>query len=184
MKHPNDPFGDQLYGVQVKGSLWLLLPKLAIGIVASTAFIFAMFWLQFGEINTFPVLISAIAAIFQVLLVIGLRHQGSFRKIPLRKHNRVLDTIGAFWLIAVIFGSIVAWFTADLAGNFPTYAVPLHAATLIFSIVLPVVTSIPNYRYVTLTNAHVTIPMLFIVSMLPSLVAWRSVAILWTAFTN
>ena len=173
-----------MYGVPVKGSLWLLLPKLALGIAISTAFIFALFFLQFGEINTFPLLISSIAAVFQVLLVIGMRHQGSFRKIPLGGHNAVLDMIGAFWLIAVIFGSVLAYFTSELASNFPAFAMPLHTATILFAIVMPILTSIPNYRYVTVANAYITVPMLFIVSILPSLLGWKSAVILWNSFTQ
>lgn len=166
-----------LSGVSANADLWVVIPRLAVGISASTGFLILLFWLQFGSVTSYIFLIALLFALFQVLLVIGLRHQKTFYPtVP--KMAGALDRIGAFWLMAVFFGAIVAWFTGDRAVNYPDHAVLLHSLTVFFAIVLPVATSIPNYRYVTAQNAYISVPLLAVVSLLPSIVAWRSAAFL------
>ena len=164
--------------------MWLLLPRVAAGIAISAALVFVLFWLRFGEVNSFTVLIAAAAAVFQIMLVVGLRHtdRGDRRNdVP---ESGILFMVGAFWLVAVFFGPLIGWFTASLADANPKFAIQLHAVTFVLTIVLPIATSLPNYRYVTFGNAHITLPMLFTVSLLPSLVGWRSAAALWQHFIN
>ena len=182
MSEPNKRSDEKFFGVSAKASLWLLLPRVTMGIAASTAFVLALFWMQFGEVNSFTILIATAAGVFQILLLIGLRHSENVRTAESGNIHGPVSKIGAFWLIAVFFGSILGWFTGDLAAADSEYALALHVATVILTIVLPIMTSIPNYRYVTFANAHITIPMLFIVSLLPSLVGWRSVAAVWKHF--
>ncbi|HQU93773.1 MAG TPA: hypothetical protein PLK77_15865 [Pyrinomonadaceae bacterium] len=166
-----------IYGISERASLWLLIPRVALSVFVTTLVLFALFWLQFGEINSYIVLIVVLAAVFQILLVIGLRHQddpGLVDAAPGR-----FDHIGSFWLVAVFFGAVFAWFTKDLANAYSESATFFHIATVVLSIVLPVVTSIPNYRYVTAANVYITLPMLVVITLIPSIVGWPSVAALW-----
>lgn len=168
---PDDRIAEQ-------ASLWLLIPRVAIGILLSTLFLFALFWLRFREINTYIALIALLVAAFQILLAVGLRHQNSLPKSVVPE-PRGFDRLGRFWLVAVFFGAAFAWFTSDLASSYSAYSTPLHIATIFLSIVIPVVTSIPNYRYVTAASAHITIPMLLLVTLIPMIVGWSSVVTLW-----
>lgn len=174
---------DHIFGVSESASLWLLIPRVALGIVLSTTLLFVLFWLRFGEINTYIALIALLFGVFQILLVVGLRHQHSLDPHIARSPRR-FDRIGSFWLIAVFFGAIFAWFTNDAAGSYPAYAAPLHIATVTLSIVLPIATSIPNFRYVTIANAHITVPMLVVVTLLPMIVGWPSVTALLRSTVN
>ncbi|HMO82197.1 MAG TPA: hypothetical protein PKD24_15575 [Pyrinomonadaceae bacterium] len=166
-----------LYGVSANADIWVLIPRLVVGIFVSTGLLLLLFWFQFGAVTSYIFLIALLFALFQVLLVIGLRHRKTFDPtVP--KMTGALDRIGAFWLIAVFFGAIVAWFTGDWAANYPDHAVSLHSLTVFFAVALPVATSIPNYRYVTAQNAYISVPLLAVVSLMPSIVAWRSAAFL------
>ena len=170
-----------IYGVPETASLWLLIPRLAIGIIISTIFLFAIFWLQFGEVSTFVALAALLVAVFQVFLVIGLRHQKTLATNVHRPPGS-FDRLGSFWLVAAFFGTVFAWFTSDWANAYPSTL--LHIVTVIMSILLPIATSIPNYRYVTAPNAYITIPILTIVTLIPSIVGWGSTAALWNSIFN
>ncbi|MDI1241071.1 MAG: hypothetical protein PSX80_04025, partial [bacterium] len=52
---------EELYSVPVTASLWLLLPKVAMGIAFSTVLLVGMFWLQFGVVDGFAWLMAIIA---------------------------------------------------------------------------------------------------------------------------
>ena len=175
---------DGIFGVSAKASLWLLLPRVAAGIALSTAFTFGIFWLRFGEVNSFTALIAACAAVFQGLLVVGLRHADRAEAAGTPNEQGFLFKLGAFWLVAVFFGPVIGWFTAEAAKGSPEYSILLHASTLILTTVLPIITSIPNYRYVRASSAYITLPLLLVVSLLPSLVGAGSAVELWKHFSE
>lgn len=177
-KHPYE----NLYSVSASASLWVLLPKVAGGIVLSTAFLIGLFWLQFGVVDGFAWLIAIIAAGFQILLVIGLRHKDRLNDGPYVRGNATLDMIGALWLVAVVFGAVIGWFTGSLAESIPPLTIPLHAVTVLLTIILPFLTSLPNYRYVNGSRAIIMLPMLLILTALPMLLGIASFRALWAAF--
>lgn len=177
-KHPYE----NLYSVPASANLWVLLPKVAGGIVLSTVFLIGLFWLQFGVVDGFAWLIAIIAAGFQILLVIGLRHKDRLNEGPYVRGNATLDMIGALWLVAVVFGAVIGWFTGSLAVSIPAAAIPFHAVTVLLTIVLPFLTSLPNYRYVNGSRAIIMLPMLLILTALPMLLGIASVRALWAAF--
>jgi hypothetical protein len=175
---------DEFGGVNATASLWVLLPRLATGIITSGFLITLAFWLRFGEINSFTILLVVVSSVFQVLILIGLRFGNRTDLAARQRPWRLVDYVGAFWLIAVFFGAFAGWFTRDYAFYYPDVAIPFHVATVILTIVLPVVTSIPNYRYVTATNAYITIPLLAIVTLLPSLIGFPSAIAIWQIFNH
>jgi hypothetical protein len=183
LKNDQNPY-EEIYSVPATASLWVLLPKVAGGIVFSTVLLIGLFWLQFGEINSFAWLMAIIAAGFQILLVIGLRQKDRLNDGPVVKPNKTLDMIGAFWLIAVIFGAVIGWFTGSLAESIPSAAIPFHIATVVLTIVLPFLTSLPNYRYVNGSRAIIMLPMLLILTALPMLLGIDSARALWAAITQ
>ena len=176
-----DPY-QELYSVPATASLWVLLPKVAGGIVLSTVFLIGLFWLRFGVVDGFAWLCAAIAAGFQIFVVIGLRHRDRLNDGPYVRGNATLDMIGALWLVAVVFGSVIGWFTGSLAESIPGAAIPLHAVTVLLTIVLPFLTSLPNYRYVNGSRAVIMLPMLLILTALPMLLGIGSARALWAAF--
>ena len=179
----SDESPDEIYGVRATASLWLLIPRIALGIVMSGLLITLAFYLQFGEINTYTFLLVIVAAGFQILVVVGTRFRRRTDLASTAKEGR-FDIVGAFWLVAVLFGAMLGWFTADFANAYPNSAVAFHVATVVLTIVLPILTSLPNYRYVTTRNAHITLPLLIVVSLLPSAIGAASVIALYHAMTR
>lgn len=57
----------------IAGSLWVLLPRAALSIGLSVVLIIVLFWLQFGELPTFAYAFAGALAVFQILMIYGLR---------------------------------------------------------------------------------------------------------------
>ena len=179
----NDPV-DRIEGVPATGSLWVVLPKLVIGIVETTFLIVVAFWLYFGFVDSYAFLIAAIFALLQILILIGLRFQSRTDLHARTVSAGRFDRLGAFWLMAVIFGSVVGWFTADAATAYPQAASAFQILTVLLTILVPISASIPNYRYVTAANAYITLPLLAILSALPSFIGIGSALSLWQQFNH
>ena len=179
----NDPV-DRIEGVPATGSLWVVLPKLVIGIVETTFLIVVAFWLYFGFVDSYAFLIAAIFALLQILILIGLRFQSRTDLHARTVSAGRFDRLGAFWLMAVIFGSVVGWFTADAARAYPQAASAFQILTVLLTILVPISASIPNYRYVTAANAYITLPLLAILSALPSIIGIGSALSLWQQFNH
>ncbi len=75
------------------------------------------------------------------------------------------------WLIACAFGAFLGWVCGAVAEMmFPAHARALAWAEVFFTMLLPIATMLPNLRYVGGKVAHVQIPLLAIVTLLPILV--------------
>ena len=65
---------DRYAGADVKGPLWVLIPRAAGAILLTTGGLLLIFWLVFGELPTVALVCSGSLAIFQALIVFGLRN--------------------------------------------------------------------------------------------------------------
>lgn len=57
---------------EIGGSLWVLLPRLALSVVVTVAFILFAFWEVF-ELSMFAYVFAGALAAFQTLMIYGLR---------------------------------------------------------------------------------------------------------------
>jgi hypothetical protein len=167
-------------GVSIEAPLWILLPKALGAILLSDALILLVFLLSFGELSLFAFGFVIFLSAVQILMIVGLRFRNR-RELhsSKRRRNDRLDKIGAWWLVACAFGALFGWFSAQLAAAFPQYATALLGAAVVFSIVLPVVTMLPNLRYLESDILFVQIPLLFFVTILPALAGLDSLLKLW-----
>ncbi len=58
---------------EIGGSLWVLLPRAALSVGLSMAFIVFVFWMEFGEISTFAYGFAGVVGLFQIVMIYGLR---------------------------------------------------------------------------------------------------------------
>ncbi len=168
-----------LYGVPFDSSLWVLLPRLCFSVLLSVVIVLGIFWLYFGEINGFAVGFAAFLAVLQILMAIGFRFQNRtdlHATKPVR--NDFLDKIAGWWLMACAFGTFFGWLCLRGAAMFPSFNIFFHAAAVFLTIVLPVATMLPNLRYLAGKIWYIQIPLLTLITLLPSLVGLHSLVLL------
>ena len=168
-----------LYDVPFDSSLWVLLPRLCFSVLISVVIVLGIFWLYFGEINGFAVGFAAFLAVLQILMAIGFRFQNRtdlHATKPVR--NDFLDKIAGWWLMACAFGALFGWLCLRGAAMFPSLNIFFHAAAVFLTIVLPVATMLPNLRYLAGKIWYIQIPLLTLITLLPSLVGLHSLVLL------
>src|SRR5437868_15348924 len=91
-------------GMNVEGSLWVLIPKAAVGITFSVIVILLRFWFAFGEIPMFAVGFSVFIAALQALTIVGLRFlRRDETHSTVKPRYDWVDRIGYFLLMACGF---------------------------------------------------------------------------------
>ena len=158
-------------GVNVEASLWILVPKAAVGIALSMLVVLLRFWAEFGYVSMFAVGFAVFIAAFEVLLIIGFR----FADRPdvhttVKPTDDIFDSVGAWWLIACAFGAFFGWIVGNMVVLMPDQWRLVMAAKVFLTIIIPVATMIPNLRYISPNAAYVQIPILFFITLLPMLV--------------
>lgn len=158
-------------GVSVAASLWVLVPKAALGIALSIAAVFLRSWGEFGYVSMFAVGFAIFIAAFEVLLIVGLR----FADRPdvhttVKPQNDVFDRLGAWWLIACAFGAFFGWIVGNMVVFLPDHWRVVMVVKVFFTIVVPVASMLPNLRYVSRNAAYVQVPILIFITLLPMLV--------------
>jgi hypothetical protein len=170
----------ELAGVGVEASLWVLLPKAFGAILLSDVLILLIFWLVFGEFSAFAFGFVIFLSVLQILMIVGLRFRDRKRFHATKSPpNDWLDKLGAWWLMACAFGAFFGWISAQLAASWPQFETAFLALAVVFSIVLPVLTMLPNLRYLETRIAVIQIPILFFVTILPLLSGFKSVFKIW-----
>jgi ABC-type polysaccharide/polyol phosphate export permease len=167
-------------GMNVEASLWVLLPKAFFSILLSAVLFLIIFWLRFGELPPFAWGFALFLITMQILIITGLRFLNRpdvHTQPPAR--NDWIDKIGAWWLMACAFGAFFGWICGQLAVWFPDYRQFFQIAKVIFTIVLPVLTMLPNLRYISKNAAYIQVPILVLVTLLPILVGIDALITLW-----
>ena len=159
-----------LSNIDFEDSLWLLIPQVFASILISSLIIIVVFRIYFGEFAVFVFGFVLFLAVMQVLMVIGYRFQQRAEFHAKKEANfGLLDKIGGFWLIACAFGAFFGWVCGQLAVAFPEISSAMYIAAVFFTVGLPVLTVLPNLRYVGGKATLIQVPLLVFVTMLPVL---------------
>ena len=169
-------FGD----LNTEASLWVLVPKAAASITLSFVMVLIIFWLEFGEIPDLAYGFGVFLVALQISMIIGLR----FADRPgIDVENGVkyrwIDLIGAWWLVACAFGAFIGWVAGYLALAYPRHKEAFQITRVVFTIVIPVVTMLPNFRYIRKNAAFIQVPIIIIVTLLPVLLGFPTAILLW-----
>lgn len=168
-----------------EASLWVLLPKMFLNILISTVLILAIFWLYFGKLDFFALGFAIFIAALQILVIVGLRFQNRTEvhaEKPLQ--NDWLDKIGAWWLMACAFGALFGWAFGQAESYFSFEPLIFHFVIIFLTVILPIVTMLPNLRYIGKNSAHIQIPLLISITTLPILVGLSSAIVIWKTLIN
>lgn len=177
----NESSKPQFFGeINTEAPLWVLLPKAFAGIALSAVVILLRFWVEFGEIPVFAFGFAAFVVVLEILIIVGLRFQNRTERHTAKGlKNDWLDKLGGWWLAACAFGAFFGWICGNLARSFPNLAIIFLTAEIIFTIILPVVTMLPNLRYISRNAAAIQVPILVFGTSLPLLIGSGSLFTLW-----
>jgi hypothetical protein len=180
-RKPSQTFGD----INAEAPLWILLPKMLAAILISAALILLRFWFYFGELSFFACGFVIFTSVLQILIIVGLRFQNRMDFHTTKSvRNNWFDKLGAWWLVACAFGAFFGWICGNLANAFPAFKMVILTAEIFFTIFLPIITMLPNLRYVGAKASVVQIPILFFVTVLPMLVGLNSLFTIWNKLNN
>lgn len=166
-----------------ESSLWILIPKVAGSTSITTILILFIFWIDFGEIPHFAIGFAIVLAVFQILMVIGIRFRNrTDLHVTKTVKNDWLDKLGAIWLMACAFGALAGWICNQLANGFPDLSLIFQILSILFAIFLPFITMLPNLRYLETKVLYIQIPILFLVTTLPMFVGLTQLRALFKRF--
>ncbi|MBP7687680.1 MAG: hypothetical protein KA765_07225 [Thermoflexales bacterium] len=132
----------------------------------------ALFLLRFGEVGPLGWGLTVFFVMYCVLAAIGLYfgpHTEYHSRVPLR--NDWLDKIGAFWLMACVFGPFFGWIVASAVPITADSWRGVYGVRVFLAAGLPLITMLPLTRYARGKAALIALPMLIGVTLLA----------LWTA---
>jgi hypothetical protein len=140
------------------------------GAIVCAVLIPLLFYFQFGEVGglgwgmtIFFVIYCLVAALAEVM-----RPKTEYHT-PVRLHNDWADRVGAFWLVACVFGPLLGW---GMTAAFPlTESTWRWLYTLRFALatLLPVLTALPLIRYLRGKAVWIGLPLLVFITLLPIL---------------
>ena len=156
-----------IHDVDPMDPLWLLVPRLMISLGIASAALLIAFYLYAGELSLFAVAFVIFLDVLVTVVVIGQRFVSrkdavSNTPSPVGK----FDKLGGLWLFACTFGPFVSWMIANLGKMLESmHRWSLFAAAAV-SIVGPLVTMLPNIRYVNRRSSLIQLPINIVVTAL------------------
>ncbi len=127
-----------------------------------------MFYLRFGEVDALGWGITVFFVVYCIVTAIGLYFgpRTEFHtRVPLR--GDWLDKIGAFWLVACVFGPFFGWVIASVVPiTLDSWRI-VYGLQVFLAAGLPLITALPLTRYVRGKAALIALPLLIIITLLP-----------------
>jgi len=157
-------------GINTEGSLWVLIPQLVASSATAVALLLLIFWLTFNELPLFAFGFAIVFVVLQILVIIGFRFQRRPESHSQNVKSSQIDRLGGFWLLACCLGALLGWICGSLGDGADSMKDVFYAASIFFSVGLPVVTMLPNVRYIRGRAALIQIPILTFITMLPVLI--------------
>ena len=129
-----------------------------------------LFYIRFGEIGGFAWGFTIFLVVFCLLVALGLYIQPRTQTHPqIRVQNNWTDRLGAFWLISCAFGPFLGWVITSVFPITLESWQGLYTLRVILAVGLPVITALPQVRYLRAKTIFVALPLLIIVTFLPFL---------------
>lgn len=143
------------------------------GALWAAVFIPLIFYLEFGHVGPLGWGLTVFLMALCVLVAVGLYYQGRPEyATPVDMRDDFADRIGGFWLVACAFGPLLGWVLCALVNPTEANWRWLYGGRITLSIVLPIVTALPLFRYVRGKGTPVMLAILFVVTSLPIWSGW------------
>lgn len=138
------------------------------GVIESAILIPALFYLRFGEVGPLgwgtTAFFVAYCLVAAIALYFGPRTE-YHTPVPLR--GDWLDRIGAFWLVACVFGPLLGWIITSVVPITLEAWRWLYDVRVFLAAGLPLITALPLTRYVRGKAAWIALPLLIVITLLP-----------------
>jgi len=138
------------------------------GALASLVLVPFLFWLFFGQVDGFVWGLTIFFAVYCLLAAVGiffLPRREFHTKVLL--HGNLADRIGAFWLVSCAFGPLLGWM---ITSALPITLVSwrwLYGTRALLAAGLPLLTALPQVRYLRGKAVAVALPLLVAITLLP-----------------
>jgi len=172
---------EKFFGVTDDASRKRVIRRCLISTIWFTVLIPVIFFLRFREVGPLGWGTTVFFDAFCLLSAIGLYFQPrkEYHSPVLLKGNW-LDRVGAFWLVACVFGPFLGWIMTQGAVPITVNSWRwLYGARVFLAAGLPVLTALPLTRYVRGKAAWVAAPLLMLVTLLPVSTAMSVSQDLW-----
>lgn len=127
----------------------------------------ALFLLRFGEVGPLGWGLTVFFVMYCVLAAVGLYfgpRTEYHTRVPLR--NDWLDKIGAFWLMACVFGPFFGWVIAAIVPLTTDSWRGVYGVRVFLAAGVPLITMLPLTRYARGKAALIALPMLIGITLL------------------
>jgi MFS family permease len=129
-----------------------------------------LFFIRFGEIGGFAWGFTIFLVVFCLLVALGLYIlPRTHSQTQVRLQNNWTDRLGAFWLVSCAFGPFLGWVITSVFPITSDSWQGLYTLRVILAAGLPVITALPQIRYLRVKTISVALPLIIIVTFLPFL---------------
>ena len=146
--------------------------RLLIGAVEATVLVPLIFFLQFREVGPLGWGTTVFFVAFCLLSALGLYFAPHTEfHTPVALKGDWADRVGAFWLVACVFGPLFGW---GIIAVFPLNASSwrwIYGTQVFLAAGLPLVTALPLTRYLRGKATLIALPLLLIITSLPVMTA-------------
>ena len=153
----------------IKGDNRELVKRFLLGAVWAAVLTPLLFYLRFGTINWFSIGFTTFLVVLCLLFALGFFFQTKTEyhtQVPMA--GSLADRIGAFWLVACMFGPFFGWIITAFSPGEASWKWQ-YLARAFLSVILPVITAIPLVPYARGKAALIAIPLLLVITALPIL---------------
>ena len=167
--------------INAETPFWIFLLKALGAVFISDVLLLAIFWLTFDELNRFLFGFLIFVSALQIFLIVVLRIPSRTKfHLTHRLSGSFINELGAWWLLSCAVGALFGWICSYLAVSFPDYENIFLTAAVVFTIIFPVLTMLPQLLYLERDTSYKQIPLLFFVTILPVSVGLNSLLKLWS----
>ena len=151
----------------IKGDNRELVKRTLLGAVWAAILTPLLFYLKFGTVGWFAIGFTVFLVVLCLLFALGFFFQTKTEyhtNVPVE--GSIADRIGAFWLVACAFGPFFGWIVTAFPPTEGGWKWQ-YLVRAFLSVILPVITAIPNVPYGRGKAALIAIPLLLVITALP-----------------
>ncbi|HTP08833.1 MAG TPA: hypothetical protein VMP08_11325 [Anaerolineae bacterium] len=165
----SDAIAHSIFGVEAdRAARSRAAREMILSALAAAILIPALFYLRFRDVGPLGWGTTIFFVVYCLLAAIGLYfgpHAEYHARVPLR--GDWLDRIGAFWLVACVFGPLFSWIILQVVPITLDSWRMVYSLCVILAVGLPLITALPLTRYARGKAALIALPLLIGITLLP-----------------
>jgi hypothetical protein len=172
-KRPADIVTKGYFGFSQNTPKQTIIKELLSGIPWVLVIVPGVFYLTFSEVGPIGWGLTVFFTCYLILASIAIHYRDQPDKhAKLQTSGSLGDKIGGLWLLACVFGPLIAWIIGQ-TGLYGVEREGVNLARVFFSAILPILSALPLLRYVHRKNFYITIPILIIITGIAIFSHWE-----------